>query len=293
MIALLSPQHKAMLKKFFRSLVKIATKPFYFNLSTKVGNSRFLIPIANGKGWSNLTSYEAWMVKLMGDILNFRQGAFIDVGANTGQTLIKLRSFSPDTPYIGFEVNVKSFLILKSVVDVNQLEGCTIIPIGLSNDFGVFPVWSAYEDGTFATIEKELVQNDTMKSQSLGVVAKLDNLIQTGTFENAIKEGIFCIKIDVEGHELEVLEGAADSLSKYRPFIIIEVLNHVLPHKKAAILDWVKANDYRIQSPNFNASSQVITYLKTDSFRTGEIYNPEESNYLLVPSEYEEWNVSK
>ena len=280
MIALLSPQNKAMLRKLFSSLVKNATKPFYFNLSTKVGNRRFLIPIANGKGWPNLLSQEAWMVRLMRDLLNFRQGAFIDVGANTGQTLIKLRSFSPDTPYIGFEVNVKSFLILKSVVDVNKLEGCTIIPIGLSNDFGVFPVWSANEDGTFATIEKELVQDDTMQSQSLGVVAKLDNLIQMGTFENAIKEGIFCIKIDVEGHELEVLKGAADSLSKYRPFIIIEVLNHVLPHKKAAILDWVTTNNYCIQTPNFNASSQVMNYLKTDSFRTGEIYNPDESNYL-------------
>lgn len=287
MIALLSQKTKAVLK----TLIKSVTKPFSFNLPIKVGSQYFLIPIVNGKGWSNLSYHEPWLMRLITDLLKFKQGAFIDVGANTGQTLLKLRSISQDVPYIGFEVNSNSYLILKSVVDINKLEKCTIIPLGLSNAFGIFSVWSTREDGLFATIEKDIVY-DNMKSQSLGAVTKLDDIIAMDVFEPALKEGVFCLKIDVEGHELEVLEGAVKTISKYRPYIIIEVLNHVLHDKKIGLLDWCKTNNYSIQVPDFSSSDYSNLCTKTDSFRCGESYNPEDSNYLLVPVEYEQRHMS-
>jgi FkbM family methyltransferase len=273
------------IKRFAKKLIKNATKPFSFNLPVKVGNRHFMIPIFNGRGWSNLLAHEPWMLKLMTHILNFRHGAFIDVGANTGQTLLALRSLSPNIPYIGFEINSNSYQILKSVVDSNKLDKCTLIPMGLSNLFDVVSVWSVQEDGSFATIENALV-SDNMKLQSFGVVTKLDDLMNKDFFVPAIKDGIACIKIDVEGHELEVLQGAVTSISKYRPFIIIEVLNHVLQHKKKSLLEWCKANNYNIQIPDFSSSVHFIPCVNVDNFQSRESYKPEESNYLLVPVEY-------
>ena len=40
-------------------------------------------------------------------------------------------------------------------------------------------------------------------------------------------------KIDVEGHELEVLEGAKETLEKHKPVILIELLPHIENSKKA------------------------------------------------------------
>src|SRR6056300_1027810 len=41
------------------------------------------------------------------------------------------------------------------------------------------------------------------------------------------------VKIDVEGHELEVLEGAKETLEKHKPMILIELLPHIENSKKA------------------------------------------------------------
>ena len=46
-------------------------------------------------------------------------------------------------------------------------------------------------------------------------VKKLDNL----QFENPIS----FIKIDVEGHEMEVIEGAIETITKNKPILLVEI----------------------------------------------------------------------
>ena len=41
-------------------------------------------------------------------------------------------------------------------------------------------------------------------------------------------ESVCCIKVDVEGAELEVFEGFLNTIEKTKPFLIFEVLNHFL-----------------------------------------------------------------
>ena len=47
--------------------------------------------------------------------------------------------------------------------------------------------------------------------------------IQTKTLDSYALENIGFVKIDVEGHELDVLLGATNTLTKYKPNIIVEV----------------------------------------------------------------------
>ena len=51
---------------------------------------------------------------------------------------------------------------------------------------------------------------------------RLDKLDNIKIEENFID----LIKIDVEGHELRVLQGAKETLQKYKPAIFIEILEH-------------------------------------------------------------------
>ena len=51
------------------------------------------------------------------------------------------------------------------------------------------------------------------------------------------------IKIDVEGHELEVLQGARETLLKYKPTIFIETF----PDKKTKVHEYLTNLGYRLE----------------------------------------------
>ena len=54
---------------------------------------------------------------------------------------------------------------------------------------------------------------------------------------------IGCIKIDVEGHEFNVLEGAKELIKKNKPVIFIEVF----PDRVNMLNEWASANNYHIE----------------------------------------------
>ncbi len=61
----------------------------------RIRQHRFKIPIIGGVGMTNVSTSERWMVSLLerlGPFFANNPGAFIDVGVNVGQTLLKLRS---------------------------------------------------------------------------------------------------------------------------------------------------------------------------------------------------------
>ncbi len=51
------------------------------------------------------------------------------------------------------------------------------------------------------------------------------------------------VKIDVEGMELAVLAGAAETLKRHRPLIFVEVANGNV----AKFLDWLRLAAYRVE----------------------------------------------
>ena len=62
------------------------------------------------------------------------------------------------------------------------------------------------------------------------------------------------IKIDVEGAEFKVLEGAENTIKKFKPKIIIEVFKN----KKDKLLNWLKDNKYEIKT-QLNGENYFLT----------------------------------
>ena len=136
----------------------------------------------------------------------------IDVGASDGLYLAPMRKCSKHC--IAFEPRS----VAKKDLDYlfRKCANVTIEEVALSNYTGEAKLQIFKDDEGRSTIEKE---NDLTSEGSVEIVdvpvIKLDDYI--------FQEEVGFIKIDVEGHEENVLQGALSMLKKFHPNILIEI----------------------------------------------------------------------
>ena len=71
--------------------------------------------------------------------------------------------------------------------------------------------------------------------------------IEVRTLDSFNLGGLDFLKIDCEGYELDVLEGAKETINKYRPIMFIEINELALSRrnmKRLEIFAWLKENNY-------------------------------------------------
>lgn len=154
-----------------------------------------------------------------------------DVGANVGFfTLLAARLTGPGGKVISFEPLPENLLHLRRNVERNQFRNVTIQPLalGAASEERVFhvserPTWGKLEKAGSARPDKYLADIKV-------AVARLDDLLSKGE----IPPPDF-VKIDVEGAEVEVLEGARETLARFGPILIVEL------HGTGALLTQVLA----------------------------------------------------
>jgi len=164
--------------------------------------------------------YERWLDPLIRARLARRPGTFLDVGVHVGQTMLKVKRISPATPYIGFEPNPVSFFHAREMKRVNRLENCRLIPVALAATSGLAPLFHRGGDTDSAA---SLVSG--FRDASFYSGAEHVALVGGDAALEALRPGpVSIIKIDVEGGELEVLEGLRETLRRQRPVVICELL---------------------------------------------------------------------
>ena len=99
--------------------------------ATRVLGKNVSIPLLSGVGLENLPFYEIWMCDLIKYALSVKKGFFMDIGANVGQTLIKLRVVDEERPYLGFEPNPECVHYFNELVKINRYKNVELIPAGL------------------------------------------------------------------------------------------------------------------------------------------------------------------
>ena len=194
----------------------------YLNVycNTLINERKVYIPVLNGVGFENLPFTEIWMCDLIRYSLSVKQGFFMDIGANVGQTLIKLRVVNQERPYVGFEPNPECVHYFNQLVKKNKFKNVDLIPVGLFDSNAVLPLKLYSEPSTDqgATLIENLRDG------------KIYNKINVPVFEYRHIAGplglrdIAIIKIDVEGAELEVLMSLKSTISKNQPIILVEIL---------------------------------------------------------------------
>lgn len=275
--------------KFFfpRLLNKLGIlKYLTINVSISLGKNRISIPLIKKIGFGNLLMSEIWMLEVLEKILPLKKGAFLDVGVNIGQTLIKLKSVNNEISYIGFEPNPLCVYYTNELIKINNFKNTKLISSGISttNKILTLNLFSENEMDSSASLIEEFRPDPIIKKMYVPV-------FDINTLENRdeLFNDVSIIKIDVEGGEFEVISSFLTIIEKKRPFILIEIL----PIYK-------ESNAFRIERQHWiedklkdlNYSNYRIEKKKDNSFKSFskiekiEIHSDlQKCDYLFVPHE--------
>lgn len=141
--------------------------------------------------------------------INRDKPVLFDVGANLGEYSNLLGDvFNPDTLIYAFEPSTPTFMELKQ-----RLTHSNIIPVnaGLSDSTQVLKLFINKDHSSMASLYQRDIKNVSMEQFELVSLKTLDEFCE----EQQIHQIDF-LKIDVEGHEYKVLQGAKNMIQNKR-----------------------------------------------------------------------------
>jgi FkbM family methyltransferase len=221
-----------------------------FAVAGEVGGRPLRVPFRFGSGWEHLRMREVWLFHALERVMRERAGALIDVGVNVGHTLVKVKTADPAREYIGFEPNPQCLQYTQHLIKVNGYQRCTLVPVAISNRTGVMKLLQNSDVDPSATIVEGFREPDRYAHATLVPVFRGDELLA----ELGVRE-IAAIKIDVEGGELDVLQGLEQTLRSVSPYVFCEVLpvfderaemGQFRLRRQTVLREWLGDHDYTI-----------------------------------------------
>ena len=191
-----------------------------------------------------------------------------DVGANIGQTASLLKKLWPGMQIVSFEPTPDTFGKLQK--NIAGLSGVTAHNIGLGAEAGTFDLFTYPDDPLLNSLNPNSPFTVRFASKYDAMVKKVTCTVRTldeVRRESGI-ERINLLKIDTEGFDLQVLEGARETLAEGRVDFIYLEFNTV--HPKDGIGGGALAPLAAFLSLyNFNLVSTYTDHLVT----TGEFFS--------------------
>lgn len=158
-----------------------------------------------------------------------KKGAVVvDVGANVGNHTVFLSRFLAPRRIVVLEPNADLFDTLRFNLEVNSVSNLDTSFLGLA---------VGAQSRTYDICIKDL------NNIGAGRLAEsASGTVRSRPLDEILHDDVDLIKIDVEGMELEVLEGARRTISRSRPYLMLEAFNaHV-----DDVIQWCSENEYRV-----------------------------------------------
>lgn len=193
----------------------------------------------------------------------------IDIGANIGYYMLMIeKHIGHQGRLILVEPSPENLPELKINIEKNEFSNVVLHEIAIGNRSGIIGIKSGINSGI------------TDKSHGRYQV-------KIKTLDSIVKEKVDFLKIDVEGFEGQVLEGAKEILRRYRPILFLEIHPHILKRyefSSKSIITFLK-NYYEIleiymikNCPNESLIERIIKkYIVED-----EVYKIEESSEFIT-----------
>tara|TARA_B110000027_G_scaffold107331_1_gene114186 strand:- start:89 stop:988 length:900 start_codon:yes stop_codon:yes gene_type:complete len=144
----------------------------------------------------------------------------IDCGCNYGFYSFYTASLSDQNLVIGIEASPNTAKDFEKNLNLNKFDNIVLKNSAISNiDDTTINFNESNNDW-----ESSLTHNAfDEKKVSKVVTQKIDTIIK----DQKLDKYLLLIKLDIEGHELQALEGAKNTIKKYKPIIIIELSTYI------------------------------------------------------------------
>jgi FkbM family methyltransferase len=164
----------------------------------------------------------------------------IDVGTNIGETLLNFAKRNISGVNIGFEPVPFLFEKAKHNIGLNHFQNIVLNNAALSNNNETlsFNIANEFNSGG---IFLSAGNGDTARSVP---AIRLDDYVS----EHGLSR-ISLIKIDVEGFEMNVLQGAAETLKRFKPALFVEINDGFLKRQKSSareLFQFLRSMNYLI-----------------------------------------------
>ena len=154
----------------------------------------------------------------------------IDVGANIGTTVLSLSKHVGQTgKVLAFEPQSNIAQCLNTNLTLNDITNVIIDNAAISKKYG----WAKIN-------EKEFKENG--RYGEAGISKDGTTKIRTTTLDEIEVDNCSLVKIDIEGHEWDAIQGGKKFLKKHRPVLYMEAKKDEVGTKK--FLKWFFDNDW-------------------------------------------------
>jgi FkbM family methyltransferase len=174
----------------------------------------------------------------------------VDVGAFIGNHTVFYATRCHADRVIAFEPSPSSFEALTQTIDRNSLSNVTAYNSAVGNRHG----WGTTVVSDPSNLGANRIQPSVSEAPNCVPITPLDTVLESG---DVIRTGIALLKIDVEGMEPEVLEGAARTIARFKPILCVEILNG--PHMRR-VLQVLKHSSYLVRECNGGAPTYLLAW---------------------------------
>lgn len=175
-------------------------------------------------------------------------GTILDIGANYGQLALSIRHFAADNPIVCIEANPTltpamelarrriedCSYVIAAVSDTVGVQELTIPTFGHVANTGGASLDAAFVQGRVSQLEERYKAPHEMRTQVVPMITV-----------DSLGLDVPLVKIDVEGLEASVLRGAATTISRCRPIIVMEIM-----HSSGDAMDLLTTMDYSFFLPS-------------------------------------------
>ena len=206
---------------------------------------------------------------------NYYRLFLIDCGCNFGFYSFYTASLSKENEIISIEASKNTLEEFNNNLSINNFSNIKVFNKAVSDQ----------NDKKMEFNESEKDWESSLISSEFSIRQK--NIVDSITIDSILEnknmdDRLLILKIDVEGADLNVLDGAKNIIKKSEPFIIIEFSKYIFKNEKFNydyLSNFLKINDYQVYSKNGHKSSveDILKLLKN----LDKVHNTIGNYYLI------------
>lgn len=285
------------IKKSFKSLFvrkNKKTPPYFISVFDKVSQNSFFLWLRKDsfmepkiKNHGLYGDWEKESLKLWAN-LSKNANLILDIGANTGIFSILAAVNNPKSQIYAIEPIDINYNILIKNINKNNLRNIKTSKVAMSNKNGVAKMFMLKDRLNYMTsINLDRYTNSPWFNNPDIIEVEIPIISYADFKEKHGFKEIDLVKIDVEEHELQVVESMLPDIKKYRPNLLIEIIGN---DQAKAIETMLHEIDYTIIAVHEKKPSEIVTKIWDNDHHNFLFCNKESLKniqHLLVNQSYE------